>query len=251
MKFLYTYRTPDNKQHRASIRAASKEAAYATLKAQGVKPGRVEEAPGFFNKLFGKGKRWIAIVILGALCLVLCVVAMRFRKVVESAPVEIANAILGTTRHQVIGDTAIIEQGIRDGWADVFPEEGERFLASFAIPGVPAGQRNTKVEEIEAALSRRIEATDEDGIEARQIKAMVEGMKNELREFLADKGTIVEYGTELVRRQEQEISYYNRAKAEIEDAHKSGMDSTRLTDLWNKRNASLRRMGIKLVSLPE
>lgn len=251
MKFIYQYRTPDNKQHKAYIKAATKEAAYATLKAQGIKPGRVEEAPGFFNKLFGKGKRWIAIVVLGALCLVLCAVAMRFRKEVESAPVVIANALLAETRHQVIGDTAIIEKGIATSWADVFPEEGERFLASFAIPGVPAGQRSTKVEEVEAALGRRVEANVNDTIEARQIKAMVEGMKQELREYLADDGTIVEYGRDLVRRQEEELGYYNRAKAEIENAKKSGMNQAQLVELWEERNAALRRMGVKLVPLPE
>ena len=155
------------------------------------------------------------------------------------------------TRRQVIGDTAVIEKGIRTGWAEVFPEEGERFLASFAIPGVPAGLRNTKVEEIEAALSRRIEQTAADGIEARQIKAMVEGMKGELRQFLADGGTIVEYGEELVKRQEEELGYYTRAKAEIESAKKSGMSEAQVTELWEKRNAALRRMGVKLVPLPE
>ena len=251
MKFIYTYRTPDNKQRRGEIHAATKEAAYAALRAQGIKAGRVDEAPGLFNKLFGKGKRWIAILVLGALCLALGAVANRFRKEAESAPVEIANVLLGETRRQVIGDTVIIEKGIRTGWADVFEHEGERFLASFAIPGVPAGQRNTRVEEIEAALKRSIEPTPDDGIEIRQIKAMVEGMKQELRQFLADEGTIVEYGKALVQRQEEELGYYNRAKTEIENAKKSGQNQSQLIDLWEKRNASLRRMGIKLIPMPE
>ena len=176
---------------------------------------------------------------------------MRFRKEVESAPVGIANALLAETRHQVIGDTVVIEKGIRTGWAEVFPEEGERFLASFAIPGVPAGQRNTSEEEIRAALDRRIEPTGTDGIEARQIKAMVEGMKQELRQFLTDKGTIVEYGQRLVRRQEEELGYYNRAKAEVENAHRSGVPAQQVIELWEKRNNALRRMGVKLIPLPE
>ena len=251
MKFVYQYRTSDNRQHRASIKAASKEAAYAVLKAQGIKPGHVDEAPGVFNKLFGKGKRWIAIGVLGVLCLVLCVVAQRFRKEVKSAPVQIANSLLAETRRQVIGDTAIIEQGIATGWADVFEHEGERFLASFAIPGVPAGQRNTNVKEIEASLARRVEATETDSIEARQIKAMVEGMKQELREFLAEGGTIVEYGQELVKRQEEELAHHDRVKAEIDAAHKSGMPRKQLVELWQKRNAALRGMGVKLVPLPQ
>ena len=251
MKFLYTYRTPDNKQHRGTLNAPTREAAYAALKARGIKPGHVDEAPGFFNKLFGKGKRWIAIAVLAMIAVTAIVVALSYKKEVESAPVGIANALLAATRHQVIGDTALIEKGIATGWADVFPEEGERFLASFAIPGVPAGQRNTKVEEIEAALKRRVEATETDSIEVRQIKAMVEGMKQELREYLADDGTIVEYGKALVQRQEEELGYYNRAKTEIVNAKKSGMGQAQLVELWEKRNAALRRMGVKLVPLPE
>ena len=114
-----------------------------------------------------------------------------------------------------------------------------------------AGQRNTTEAEISAALSRKVEAKPEDGIEARQIKAMVEGMKQELRQFLADNGTIVEYGQELVKRQEEEIAYYSRAKAEIEKARKSKMPTAQLNGLWERRNESLRRMGVKLVPMPE
>lgn len=129
--------------------------------------------------------------------------------------------------------------------------KGERFLASFAIPGVPAGQRNTIEAEVGAALSRKVEATPEDGIEARQMKAMVEGMKDELRRYLAKGGKIAGYGRRVVRRQEEEIAYYNRAKTEIENAQKSKMPAAQLNDLWEKRNESLRQMGVKLVPLPE
>ena len=249
MKFLYTYRTPDNKQHRASIKAATKEAAYAILKAQGIKPGHVDEAPGLFNKLFGKGKRWIAIAVLGLACLVLGSVAYHYAKTAPRTTYVLQ--LDAQTRRQPIGDAAIIENGIRTGWADVFPEEGERFLASFAVPGVPAGLRNTSEDEIRAALARTVGVEDSDTIEARQIKAMVEGMKQELRAFLADNGTIVEYGKELVRRQEEEIGYYTRAKNELVAAKRSGKRKSELTDLWANRNAKLRRLGIKLLPMPE
>ena len=71
MKFIYQYRTPDNVQHEGTICAATKDAAYDQLRARGVRPGRMVEAPGLFNKLFGKGKRWIAIGALGGTCLAL------------------------------------------------------------------------------------------------------------------------------------------------------------------------------------
>ena len=158
-----------------------------------------------------------------------------------------------TMRRQVIGDVAVIEKGIKEGWAEVCPEEGERFLASFAIPGVPAGQRSTTEEEIRRVLSAKCEVRGgaDEGIEARQIRAMVEGMKEELREFLRKGGTIAAYGRKLVRRQEEEIAYYNRAKAEIENAQKGKMLAVQLAELWEKRNESLRQMGVKLVPMPE
>ena len=250
MKFVYEYKTSDNERREGQLSAASRDAAYAELKRRGIRPSKVVLAPGLLNRISSFGKRGLAIVVLAVLCATLAIVVGR-GVLTAPQPSSVEVSLDSLVRRQMIGDTAIIEQGVRDGWANVFPEEGERFLASFAIPGVPAGQRNTSEEEIRAALARKVGSTEEDGIEARQIKAMVEGMKNELREFLAAGGTVVEYGKELVRRQEQELGYYNRAKSEIEAAHESGMNPAQLTDLWNKRNASLRRMGIRLVSLPE
>ena len=56
MKFTYQYRTKDNAIQHGVVSATDKDAAYAALRAYGIKPSRVEELPGFFNKLFGKGK---------------------------------------------------------------------------------------------------------------------------------------------------------------------------------------------------
>ena len=246
MKFLYEYRTPDNAKHDGVICASDRENAYALLKKQGVKPCRFEEAPGVFNKLFGKGKRWIAIVALTVLCGILAVVVMR-----EGGGAVGLDATLDSPlRRQPLGDAAVIDRGIRTGWAEVFDLEGERFLASFAVPGVPAGQRSTTEGEIRKALESPLRRSPDDGIEARQIRAMVEGMKDELREYLADEGTIAEYGRELVRRQEQEIGYYNRVKVELETAMKAKVGKREIEDLWERENAKLRKMGIKLIPLP-
>ena len=59
-----------------------------------------------------------------------------------------------------------------------------------------------------------------EGLEARQIRAMVEGMKREARAYLAAGGTIVEYGKRLTERQDAEIAIYERTRAEIDDAKK-------------------------------
>ena len=254
MRFLYEYKTKENERRSGEIAAPSRSAVYAELKKQGIKPYKVDLAPGFWNWVQSLGKRTAAIALLatGVVCLV---VLWRGEKDEAETFKDKASAYSdkfeNKTRRQVIGDTAIIEKGIRTGWADVFPEEGERFLASFAIPGVPAGQRNTTEEEISAALSRQIEPSESDGIEARQIKSMVEGMKEELRSFLQDGGTIKVFGNCLVERQEAELGYYNRTKGELETMKNSGMDAKALETLWEKRNNELRQMGVKLVPMPE
>ena len=258
MKFLYQYRTPDNEKHDGTICAADKEAAYSALKKQGIKPCRFEEAPGLFNKVFGKGKRWIVIGVLGALCLVLFVATLAFRREntdLHSSLITLNSSLDDATRRQVIGDLAVIEKGVRTGWSDVFDLEGERFLASYAVPGVPPAVASTSEEELKKALDHSSLITprsslESASLEARQIRAMVEGMKDELREYLSAGGNVKGYGNRLVRRQQQELGYYSRVKNEIDAAVKSGIKGDALVELWEKRNATLRAMGIKLVAMP-
>ena len=232
--------------------AESREAVFAALRQQGIKAIKVVAADG--SKANGeiRGRKRV----LAAAIVVACVVTAILTVVIRSTPTPSTyTSFDARTRRQIIGDTAIIEKGIRTGWADVFELEGERFLASFAIPGVPAGQRSTSEEKLREALhcspSPSAFTSGSDGLEARQIRAMVEGMKDEARRFVKAGGSIAQYGRLLVQRQEEEIAYYNRAKAEIEAAQKAKMPAAQLNDLWEKRNESLRQMGVKLVPMPE
>ena len=153
MKFIYEYRTPDNARHSGVVHAADTEAAYAALKKQGIKPSRLSEAPGLFNKLFGKGKCWMAI---GFLAVVAVVLALGRARTLPSPPLTSVDAVLdSTTRRQPIGDAAVIDEGIRTGWSEVFDLEGERFLASFAIPGTHPSVRVTTEDALEKALAHQ------------------------------------------------------------------------------------------------
>ena len=148
----------------------------------------------------------------------------------------------------VAADGSKANKGILTGWSDVFPDEGERFFASFAIPGVKAGQRNTTVEELNAVLGRTVAASPDDGMEARQIKSMVEGMKAEARAYIAAGGTIVEYGKRLTERQDAEIAIYERTKADLEQA-KETMSGNTLINYWESQNDKLRNLGIRPLTL--
>ena len=158
-------------------------------------------------------------------------------------------------RRQPIGDAAIIDKGIREGWSDVFALEGDRFLASFAVPGTPPAIRSTTEEKLKEALhSTPTPSTYTSGsasLEARQIRAMVSGLKQELREFIADGGTIKQYGRRLVQRQEAELGYYHRAKAELDRAISEKRAQNEINALVEKHNAALRKIGVKLLVLPE
>ena len=251
MKYTYAYKTSDGTRHEATMVAKSRDDVFAELRKRGIKAIKVVAADGSKanGEVRGVRKRVVAtLVAFVALSVGVC--AYLGGALTGGSPVSGTAFQTDQSRRQIIGDAAIIEKGIRNGWSDVFALEGERFLASFAIPGVKAGQRNTSEKEFSAALEFRREFSSDDSLEARQIKAMVEGMKQEARRYLAAGGTIVEYGKRLTERQDAEIAIYNRVKADIENARKSMTESAFMT-YWEKRNDELRNLGIKTVGLSD
>ena len=233
--------------------AASRYAVFQALRTQGIRAIKVVAADGSKanGEVRGVRRRVVALAVALAGVSVGAVAWMAgSRSGANTAASGASSFETATMRRQVIGDLAVIEKGIRTGWADVFEHEGERFLASFAIPGVKAGQRNTTIEEITASLSRRVAAAATDAIEARQIKAMVEGMKAEARAYIAAGGTAVEYGRRLTERQDAEIAVYKRVKADIEAA-KPKMAQDQFEQFCDTRNDELRNLGIRPVVTEE
>ena len=257
MKFIYSYNTKQNERREGlTISAPNRDAAFSELNRQGIRPYKLQPAPGLWNKVLSIGGRGLAIIALAASLLVSLVVALTQHEDIvklekdEDVREIVSEAITSKVRRQIIGDQGVIEKGIRTGWSDVFDHEGERFLASFAIPGVPATVRTTNVGALEEALGRKVDPAEGDGMEARQIKAMVEGMKDELRRFVDAGGTIEQYGRRLVARQDSEIAIFTRTSNEIEQAIKRGLDKNEVAELIDRRNEELRRMGIKLIPMP-
>ena len=252
MKYTYAYKTSDGKRHEASMDAASREAVFEALRKEGIRPIKVVAADG--SKANGEipGAKNTKVIAFGAVvvsALMLFFAFYAFFAAKNQTP-ELPQFVAEQTRRQVIGDAAVVDKGIATGWSDVFPEEGERFFASFAIPGVKAGQRNTTVKELEAALGRKVAVADNDGMEARQIKSMVDGMKAEARAYIKAGGNIVEYGKRLTERQDAEIAIYERTREEVERARKT-MSHDGFLAFWEERNDQLRNLGIRLVPLEE
>ena len=239
--------------------AESREAVFEALRAKGIKAIKVvaadgskangevgEEGRGNREQGGKKGKVWYASAAAVLALLTLFVLFVLF-VAKNNAPPE-PEFLTAQTRRQVIGDMAIIEKGINTGWAEVFEHEGERFLASFAIPGVKAGQRNTTADELLAAINRPSTHSTRPGLEAEQIISMVEGMKAEARAYIKAGGSIIEYGRRLTERQDAEIAIYERAKADFEAARKTKPDGE-LVAYWETINDKLRNLGIRLVPL--
>lgn len=252
MKYTYAYRTSDGVRHEDSMNADSREAVFMTLRAQGIKAIKVVAADGAKanGEVRGIHKRIIVLMVLFLGVLVGMVAWLGLHLGKNEATAGVASFETAQIRRQVIGDLAVIEKGIRTGWADVFEHEGERFLASFAIPGVKAGQRNTTIEEITATLERNVELDEQDSIEERQIKSMVAGMKTEAREYIAAGGTVIEYGKRLTERQDAEIAVYNRVKADVEAA-KTKMSQEQFEQYCEDRNDELRNLGIRPVVIED
>ena len=258
MKFIYSYNTKQNERREGlTISAPNRDAAFSELNRQGIRPYKLYPAPGIWNKILSLGGRGFAIIVLALALLVSLAIALTLHKDIVQLEKDddvremVSGAITSKVRRQLIGDQGFIDKGIRTGWSDVFEHEGERFLSSFAIPGVLATIRTTNVAALEEAIGRTVEMTESDGMEARQIKAMVEGMKDELRRYVSAGGTIEQYGRRLVARQDYEIAIYTRACNEVEQAVKSGMGKTEIAELVDRRNGELRRMGIRLIAMPE
>lgn len=230
LRFNYKYRNRENAICCGEIAAADRDDVYHRLKADGVKPICVDLAPGLANRVKSLGKRWFAIVVLAALLLVAVAVAVSLRGVMREKE-------LYEDRAQIYGDAAVLASML--DLKTVFADKGERWLAQYAIPARPVSASEVEDDVLLAALGHRIEFAEGEYAEVAKLKRIVNGMKRELREYLADGGNAKGYVRRLKIRQQTEIGLFLRAKAELEDEENF--------DVVAKRNAELRSMGLPMV----
>lgn len=245
MKFTYEYKTSSNERKNGVIDASCKDEVYKKLKAKGIRPFRVKLAPGIANRVRSLGKRWIAIVLL-------LVATLGFFWLWLSAEERVQAVVSGTDeslqfadRHQIYGDPSIMEMIERNSYADIFEDEGERILAYFAQPGrdvaLPVAMRQN-AQALVSAISHEIKFDREEQREVHELKLIVNGMKNELREYLLES-TPESYLRELYERQQEEMLIYNRVLNELK-----GCDEPAV---WADRNSRLRDLGIKTIPRPK
>ena len=153
----YTYRSSDGAWHNASVRAASRDDAFAELKRLGIKPVKVELAAGLANAFLALGRRAYAIVLL-ALALVAtlaCLLVLSPSTRSPSAPSPL-HPSAPSPRHQIAAlpadwtsrlpdffnptdaYLALFAQPGREDGADIVPSPDAFTEASFSAPAVPA-----------------------------------------------------------------------------------------------------------------
>ena len=237
-KFHYFYQSKENKNLDGWIVAKSRDDAYAQLRKQSIKP----------YKVVGKDpiawKRWAAIAVLAvALAGSYAWLALRSEPV---APDE------QFVRHQIYGAESVIRNGISTEWSACGLDEGERYLARYAQPGIKVAYRRKTPETasaVEAALARHLEVEDSELLEYRQLKQIVESIKDELRAYIKSGGNVDGFLDRLQERQDQEVAYYNAANQELENA-KATMSEDELYNLWAAKNAELRAIGLPMLKEP-
>ena len=260
MKYHFFYQSKENKNLDGWIVAKSRDDAYAQLRKVGIKP----------YKVVGKNplawKRWAAIVVL-AIALSVSILAY-FLPIfpIPHSPFPNTHSPLPTPhspfpnpqspihRHQIYGAESVIRNGMATGWAVCDLDEGERFLAKYAQPGVPValarGDLNIIASALENALNHRLESQDGEMLEYRQMKQIVEAMKDELRAYIEQGGTARLYIDRLQERQSQEVAYFRAANQELENAKASGASDDDLYTLWSAKNAELRAIGLPMLKEP-
>jgi hypothetical protein len=189
-------------------------------------------------------KRWAAIAVLAvALAGTYAWLALRSEPV---APDE------QFVRHQIYGAESVIRNGISTEWSACGLDEGERYLARYAQPGIKVAYRRKTPETasaVEASLSRHLEVEDSELLEYRQLKQIVESIKDELRAYIKSGGNVDGFLDRLQERQDQEVAYYNAANQELENA-KATMPEDELYNLWAAKNAELRAIGLPMLKEP-
>jgi heme exporter protein D len=258
VRFVYQYRTQNNELRQDEVSAKDRETAFKVLRSQGIRPARLEEAPGFFNKFFGKGKRWALIGILAFFVLLLIIQNVRNRELIiqdvrnresraSQAEVRYQQEQLAP-RHQLYGDPAFLIDLERNDYAKVFTLPGERKLARFAQPGVVPiiGNKEWRVvfaKELSHVLTNEIIFVENERREVRELKEMVNWMKGELRCYLSNgNGTTESYVRRLIERQEKEHNIYIRAQKKLENE----VDSAE----YERVNAGLRAVGLRTIPIP-
>ena len=260
MKYTYAYKTSDGVRHEDSMSAASREEVFAALRKQGIKAIKVVAADGSKANGEVRGVRKRVVVALVTLAAV-GVGVLAFFGGSRSAAFVAANPATISPRHQIYGDPAVMEALERGDFGSIFSREGDRMLAIFAQPGKLMCAKGVNPRRLgmgngelgaafdayaknELSEDKDIPIAAEDSREVRELKQIVNGMREEMRIYLANgNGTVKSYWRRLNERTLEEMRIYDRTKRELENEKSS--------EIWEQKNEALRTLGLRTIPLPE
>lgn len=254
MKYIYAYKSSDGVRHENTVIASSREEAFAILRTTGIRPIKVvaEDGSKANGELHGIRKRvvWLIVVVVAAL-----VGGISFWSGSHSAPTVNATTIVSSPRHQIYGDPALIEKFEGGDFATVLPRLGDQLLAWHAQPGKITAPKGFDARQITPVmvgaltdLAKSSLATSDDlqigpseMREIQELKQIVNGIRQEMREYLADgNGTPKSFWRRLCERSLEEKRIYERTVKELESETNEAV--------WEEKNEALRRLGIRTIS---
>ena len=257
MKYTYAYKTSDGVRHEDSMNAASREEVFAELRKRGIKAIKVVAADGSKANGEVRGVRKRAVAALVALAAV-CAGVVAYFGGTRTAAVVAANPMAVSPRHQIYGDPAIMEAFERGDFGDVFSRDGDKMLAIFAQPGRLMCAKGTNPRLLSANATAQFAdyaknelAADKDIListgetrEIRELKQIVNGIRDEMRTYLANgNGTPRSFWRRLNERTLSEMQIYERTCRELE--------KEKSPEVWEQKNEALRRLGLRTIPLPE
>ena len=227
MKYQYLYQTKENENRSGWIAAKDRADAYTQLRRRGIRPYRVKgEDPV-------RWQPWAIGATIAALALAL-VCALAFGRGGAGR--------LPASRQQLAGDRSVISKGLENGWEGVFATRLDRYLAAYAQPGWIAIPPETTPAEIDAfaqELDVPLAYGDGDAPEIVLLKNIVAKMRGEMKDYLAQGGSVADYLKFLEDRQDDERAFRSQAADRVARAPESMRESYRLNV-----NVRLREMGL-------
>ena len=256
MKYTYAYKTSDGVRHEDSMSASSREEVFTVLRGKGIKAIKVTAADGSKANGEMRGLRKRAVAALVALVALGVGVVAYFGGTRTGAGLA-ANPAAVSPRHQIYGDPATMEELERGDFAAHLPRVGDQMLAVFAQPGKLMCAKGSNPRLLEAAMEAAFAAYAKDELaaehdiainageerELRELKQIINGMREEMRQYLANgNGTPRSFWRRLNERTAQEIQIYERTRRELEKETSE--------EVWEQKNDALRRLGLRTIPNP-
>lgn len=249
------------------MNASSREEVFAQLRAKGIKAIKVVAADGSKanGEIRGVRKRFVVAWVIVAIGLTGA--GVYFLSPRNSHPAYIQTTLQSPSptrvakplaRQMINGDRHRIGEA-----AASLTNAAERLLAAFAEPGRPfaeLGDPRPTDAEFAAILNEPIRYAENEFTESVDLKRITAKIKNDLRIYLSEGGTVGGYLNELVKRQKLEVSYREKAERNLErlvsiafprsNAKVASSAKQSAYDYWLKANAQLQSMGIYPLPLP-